>query len=64
MLRLFIFSCFNSRHEINKVTYGCLVILIVPLYYSFKKDESYFQLFMLVDKLNLGLVLKFKEKAS
>ena len=24
MLMLFIFSCFNSRHGINEVTYGCL----------------------------------------
>jgi len=41
-----------------------LAILIVPLYYSFKEDEPYFQLFTLADKLNLGLVLKFKEEAG
>jgi len=41
-----------------------LALLIVALDYSFKDDEPYFQLFMLADKLNLGLVLKFKEEAG
>jgi hypothetical protein len=41
-----------------------LAIFIVPLYYGFKKVEPYFQLFMLADKLNLVLVLKFKKGAG
>jgi len=41
-----------------------LAILIVALDYGFKKDEPYFQLFTLADKLNLGLVLRFKEEAG
>jgi hypothetical protein len=41
-----------------------LVVLIVALDYSFKDDEPYFQLFMLAEKLNLGLILKFKEEAG
>jgi hypothetical protein len=41
-----------------------LALLIVALDYGFKDDEPYFQLFMLADKLNLGLVLKFKEEAG
>ena len=38
-----------------------LAIFIVPLYYIFMEEESYFQL--LAHKSNLGLVLKFKEEA-
>jgi hypothetical protein len=38
-----------------------LGIFIVPLYYSFM-EELYFQL-LLAHKLNIGLVLKFKEEA-
>jgi hypothetical protein len=34
------------------------------LYYGFKEDKPYFQLFILADKLNLGLVFKFKKEAS
>jgi len=41
-----------------------LVVLIVTLDYSFKEDESYFVLFMFAEKLNLRLVLKFKEEAG
>jgi len=41
-----------------------LIILIVALDYAFKEDELYFQLFTLADKLNLRLVLKFKEEAG
>jgi len=41
-----------------------LAIFIVPLYYNFKEQEPYFQLFMVADKLNLGHVLKFKEEAG
>jgi hypothetical protein len=41
-----------------------LAILIVSLDYSFKEDEPYFQLFTLVDNLNLDLVLKFKKEAD
>jgi hypothetical protein len=41
-----------------------LAILIIALDYGFKEDEPYFQLFMLAHKLNLGVVLKFKEEAG
>ena len=41
-----------------------LAIFIATLDYDFKKEEPYFQLFTLANKLNLGLVLKFKQKES
>ena len=50
--------------ELMKWLMVVLTILIVALDYGFKEDEPYFQLFTLADKLNLGLVLKFKEEAG
>jgi hypothetical protein len=41
-----------------------LAIFVAALDYDFKQEESYFQLFTLADKLNLGLVLKFKQEKS
>jgi hypothetical protein len=39
-----------------------LAIFIVAMDYSFKHEKPYFQLFTLAEKLNLGLVLKFKQE--
>jgi len=48
------------HHEVKHMI--VLVIFIATLDYSFKHEEPYFQLFTLADKLNLGLVLKFKQE--
>ncbi|KAG6777839.1 hypothetical protein POTOM_017677 [Populus tomentosa] len=64
MLRLFIFSCFISTHGINEVKHMVvLAIFIFALDYNSKEWELYFIVFTMGDKLNLGLVLKFKEEA-
>jgi len=48
------------HHEVKHMV--VLAIFIAALHYSFKHEEPYFQLFTLADKLNLGLVLKFKQE--
>jgi len=48
------------HHEVKHMV--VLTIFVAALDYGFKQEEPYFQLFALADKLNLGLVLKFKQE--
>jgi hypothetical protein len=48
----------SYHHEVKHSV--VLAIFIVVVDYDFKVEETYFQLFMLADKLNLSLVLKCK----
>jgi hypothetical protein len=52
----------SYHHEVKHLV--VLVIFIVVVDYGFKQEELYFQLFMLADKLNIGLILKFKQEAG
>jgi hypothetical protein len=51
----------SYHHEVKHLV--VLAIFIVVVDYGFKQEEPYFQLFTLADKLNIRLVLKFKQEA-
>jgi hypothetical protein len=48
------------HHEVKHMV--VLAIFIAALDYNFKQEETYFQLFTLAGKLNIELVLKFKQE--
>ena len=52
----------SYHHEVKHLL--VLAIFIVVVDYGFKVEEPYFQFFTLAEKLNLGLVLNFKQEAG